>query len=146
VIDHYRRSLSPVFPVLSPVQLCQPHTLSAFQVLSICAVSALHRDVPRGIAGEMRGRLHQLLAASSDALLWTSNLGNLSALLISCMSAEVHGVTANMSGSLALLRAGLAIRMGQDLGLHRLSSRTLPAQTQSIRPVLWCATVFTDTW
>ena len=109
-------------------------------------MASLHRGVPVGIAAEFRGRLQQLLDSSASALLWTSNLANLSALLITCMSAEVHGATANSSGSLALLRAGLATRMAQDLGLHRLSNSAVPAGMQSVRPIIWSATVFTDVW
>jgi hypothetical protein len=143
VLDHYISHLAFVQPIIPPNQIRNLGALTPFQILALCCISALSRTVPRAVRTELRTRLHYLLESVNVGNLWISNQANLTALLTCAMSAEIHGVTASANGSLSFLRVGLAVRMAQDLGLHRSSSTNAG---QLARSCLWAATVFIDTW
>ncbi|KAL1405704.1 hypothetical protein Q8F55_007374 [Vanrija albida] len=147
LLDHYAKNISPIFPAIMYFEATNLRTLTAFQILAMCAIASLSRTVPQPISASVRSRLYHLLEAVPGGSIWTSNQANLTALLVMSMSSELHGITASAGGSIAWLRTGVAIRMAQDLGYHRkITDFGVSASQRRVRSRLWALCMMTDAW
>nr|XP_019007942.1 uncharacterized protein I206_07110 [Kwoniella pini CBS 10737]OCF46723.1 hypothetical protein I206_07110 [Kwoniella pini CBS 10737] len=167
LIHSYRLNILPLSPILSLAELCsiEPSLGYALQSehigppppnplpksltrLAVCTLAALSRQVPRHIYHSLFAQLTATLnGAEGSRLMRTSSLGNVQVLLLLSSSAEMHSSNTDQGGGLSWLRSGLAIRMAQDIGLHReIAQDTIPMQQINRRRRVWAACIISDRW
>ncbi|RSH95816.1 hypothetical protein EHS25_000909 [Saitozyma podzolica] len=119
-----------------------------FGKLAVCTLAGLSRDVPRQIFFSLLHTLcSRLDGEESTQLLRTSSLGNVQVLLLLGLNSELQAVTTSRGGSLSWLTVGLAVRMAQDIGLHRdITSNHVAQQQVNRRRRVWAACVIADRW
>ncbi|ODN80984.1 hypothetical protein L202_03093 [Cryptococcus amylolentus CBS 6039] len=143
----YADTIAPIFPVLLPQEVRNMRALSAFQILSMCSLASLSRTVPEAVCQSFRSRLYHLLEGAPGGNIWTASQANLSSLLVISLSAELHGITESTGGGICWLRVGVAIRMAQDLGLHRhVTDFGMSSLQQQTRTRIWSLCIMLDAW
>ncbi|WVQ78697.1 hypothetical protein IAT38_000784 [Cryptococcus sp. DSM 104549] len=154
----YRMRLVPIFPVVTisetaslfpwirvpDINSTPPSPLPRLLRLVVCAVPAQWRSVPRDIRQSLRLTLaSQLDGMAGLGLTRASSLGNLQTMLVLSMSTEVLETSRRESW----LNVGLAIRMGQEIGLHRaIPGDAIPMGQQNRRKRVWAACQIADAW
>ncbi|KAF9513131.1 hypothetical protein BS47DRAFT_991537 [Hydnum rufescens UP504] len=155
LVNYYFRTIAPVFPVVTEAEFLhgtgasesdntpsdRSYRPAPVLLYAICTIAATARDVPSHVFESLRMKLNAVIR--SDDVLSNATLVNIQALLIASMTAEPHGRVLSHSMSAGFLRAGTAIRMAQDLGLHRAEAVQTDIQ---LRRRLWSACVITDRW
>ncbi|CAG8733137.1 6697_t:CDS:2, partial [Acaulospora colombiana] len=118
LINSYFSNISPIFPVITKSEFVafQPNP-PPMLLYSICLMAASLRDTPAGIFDHLRRTVASLIR--SEDVLSTPTQANVQALLILSMAGDCHGTQGNLLMSYAWTRTGTAIRMAQDLNLHR---------------------------
>lgn len=105
---------SPHFPIVSRADFLSAVTPSPLLFNALCGISALSHHVPPSILRTIKGTIRSTLR--EEDILDNSSIVNVQALLIYAYSLELEkGTAASKSWNIL----GLAIRMAQDLGLHR---------------------------
>ncbi|ORY28188.1 fungal-specific transcription factor domain-domain-containing protein [Naematelia encephala] len=157
LINLYRMRIIPVNPIVSISEtvglfpwIRKPHLdsipptpLPRLLRLIVCSVPAQWRAVPK----EIRESLHVTLQSQMDggggsALMRTSSLGNVQTLLVLAISLEVLRTRRE-----SWLTVGLAIRMAQEIGLHReMPDYAVPIGQRNRRKRVWAACQITDAW
>ncbi|KAJ9104680.1 hypothetical protein QFC21_002178 [Naganishia friedmannii] len=114
--------------------------------LIICTLSALSRTIPRQIFQELSHALYlKFETIEGLRVLSISSLAHIQVLLLLTMNPETQSPATNHSGSMTFLRIGTAIRMAQDLGLHRcLGEQDIPVAQLARRRRVWAACVIVD--
>ncbi len=100
----------------------------------MCLVAAARREVPQGVFDSIRYTVNALIRA--DDVLSTASIVNVQSLLILCMTGDCHSQFVPNALSALWVRLGSAIRMAQDLGLHRAET---VMQDIELRRRLWGA-------
>ncbi|KAF8319282.1 hypothetical protein DL93DRAFT_170297 [Clavulina sp. PMI_390] len=157
LVNFYFENISPLFPVVTKHEFlhgieedsftppkpadAQTYEPSPVLLYAICTIAATARQYPAKLFDSLRIILnHHIRTADVMSI---ASLTNIQALLITGMTAEAHGRAPGHSISAAWLRVSAAIRMAQDLGLHRAEA----AQTNlMLRRRLWAACVISDRW
>ncbi|KAG8835536.1 hypothetical protein FRC17_002765, partial [Serendipita sp. 399] len=118
LINSYFTNIAPIFPVITKSEFVafQPNP-PPILLYSICLMAASLRDTPRGLFDLFRKTVSSLMR--SEDVLSTPTMANIQALLILSMSGDCHGTQTSSLMSFAWTRTGTAIRMAQDLNLHR---------------------------
>lgn len=114
LINYYFKYHSPHFPIVSRADFLSAVTPSPLLFNALCGISALSHHVPPSILRTIKGTIRSTLR--EEDILDNSSIVNVQALLIYAYSLELEKGPAS-SKSWNIL--GLAIRMAQDLGLHR---------------------------
>jgi len=107
----------------------------------MCLVSASRREVPQAVFDSLRSAVNNLIR--TDDVLSTTSIVHLQSLLILCMMGDCHSQYVSKALTALWLRLGTAIRMAQDLGLHRVESIK---ENIELRRRLWGACVISDRW
>lgn len=135
-------------PIISRAEFLASSTPHPLVLYAICAVASTSRDVPRHVFNRLRGLINGLLR--SNEILSHARLEHVQALLLISETGELHAQPAAPTASAALMRTTAAIRMAQDLGLHRepKTKPQTPAELMLIEAKrrTWAACVFTDRW
>ncbi|GHJ84044.1 hypothetical protein NliqN6_0446 [Naganishia liquefaciens] len=140
----YAAKVAPICPIVLPENARRHETLPRPLLFAIASVAALSREVPHSLFLEVRNTLDRLIIEHD--VLTCSTLINIKTILVLSMSHELHGGTNSEGGSVAWLRSATAIRMSQDIGLHRLSpSHWSPAMLEE-RHLVWLACIIMDSW
>ncbi|KAG8763417.1 hypothetical protein FRC11_004028 [Ceratobasidium sp. 423] len=141
LINAYFREVSPTFCVITRDEFVRSPAPPPVLLYSMCVAAACSRRVERGVFEALRGTLASVMR--NDDVLSVSSVANVQALLILSMNGDCHSVSVPNATSAAWLRAGAAIRMAQDLGMHRAEA----VQTDlELRRRLWSACVIVDSW
>ncbi|KAG8746920.1 hypothetical protein FRC10_003091 [Ceratobasidium sp. 414] len=141
LINAYFRDVSPTFCVITREEFVRSPAPTPVLLYSMCAVAASSRHVERGVFDALRGALATVMR--NEDVLSVSSVANVQALLILTMNGDCHSVSVPNATSAAWLRAGAAVRMAQDLGMHRAEA----VQTDlELRRRLWSACVVVDSW
>lgn len=142
LINSYFANISPIFPVITKSEFVafQPNP-PPMLLYSICLMAASLRDTPSGIFDHLRRTVASLIR--SEDVLSTPTLANVQALLILSMAGDCHGTQGNLLMSYAWTRTGTAIRMAQDLNLHRAE---ISREGMETRRRLWATCVVADRW
>ncbi|ORY26773.1 hypothetical protein BCR39DRAFT_540169 [Naematelia encephala] len=154
----YRRKIVPVFPVISisesaslfpwirtpNINSTPPTPLPRLLRLLICSVPAQWRSVPKDVRQSLRVTLLPLMEGEPGRLMTrSSSLGNLQSLLSLYLSREVLPTSKRESW----LNVGLAIRMAQEIGLHRdIPVEAVPTGQRNRRKRVWAACQVSDAW
>jgi hypothetical protein len=114
----------------------------------ICALSSVSRDYPRHVFHRLRSLVNGLIRCNE--ILSHPKMEYIQGLLIIGLTGEIHAQPTSPTASTAVIRDGVAIRMAQDLGLHRepKAKPTTPAQLAAAesRRRVWAVCVFIDRW
>ncbi|KAJ1020519.1 hypothetical protein NDA13_005835 [Ustilago tritici] len=116
----YFEKIATLFPVVTKSEFLHLSPTPPLLLYAICGVSALSRDVPKEVLGAVKMTINALF--HENDFLSSSNSVTVRALLVMSLHADLHGPAALQSGTRCWNRTGAAIRMAQDLGLHRDAS------------------------
>ncbi|KAG8772446.1 hypothetical protein FRC16_005664, partial [Serendipita sp. 398] len=142
LINSYFTNIAPIFPVITKAEFVafQPSP-PPILLYSICLMAASLRDTPPGLFDLFRKTVSSLIR--SEDVLSTPTMANIQALLILSMSGDCHGTQTGSLMSFAWTRTGTAIRMAQDLNLHRAEISKEGTET---RRRVWATCVVVDRW
>lgn len=141
LLNAYFAEVAPLLPIVTPKEFLANSPPPPLLLYSMCLVAAARREVPQGVFDNIRYTVNALIRA--DDVLSTANIVNVQSLLILCMTGDCHSQFVPNALSALWVRLGTAIRMAQDLGLHRTES--VP-QDIELRRRLWGACVISDRW
>ncbi|KAG6832044.1 hypothetical protein H0H92_005466 [Tricholoma furcatifolium] len=141
LINAYFIDVAPILPVITKAEFLATQKPAPILVYSMCLVAAARRQVPQMVFDSMRHAVNSVI--KTDEVLSTASIANVQALLILCMSGDCHSAHVPTALSALWIRLGTAIRMAQDLGLHRAES---VKQNIELRRRLWGACLISDRW
>ncbi|KAG5645591.1 hypothetical protein DXG03_005729 [Asterophora parasitica] len=141
LVNAYFTDVAPILPVVTKAEFLATPNPPPILLYSMCLVAAARREVPQAIFDSIRFAVNSVIKA--EDVLSTATIVNVQALLILCMTADCHSQFVPNALSGLWIRLGTAIRMAQDLGLHRAES---VKQNIELRRRLWGACVISDRW
>nr|XP_019000336.1 uncharacterized protein I203_07116 [Kwoniella mangroviensis CBS 8507]OCF63797.1 hypothetical protein I203_07116 [Kwoniella mangroviensis CBS 8507] len=148
LVNAYFSEVAPLFPIISRAEFAAKTPPSPLMLYSICGLGATRRQFPREIFAGVRGVINGLLR--SNDVLSDAKIENVQALLLLAQVGDLHAQPTAATASASLIRTGAAIRMAQDLGLHRESAmRAQGAQDLAyveLRRRVWATCVIMDRW
>ncbi|KXN91496.1 Acetamidase regulatory protein [Leucoagaricus sp. SymC.cos] len=141
LVNSYFTDVAPILPVVTQAEFLATPNPSPILLYSMCLVAAARREVPSKIFDSIRYAVNNVIKA--DDVLSTATIPNVQALLILSMTGDSHSQFVPNALSALWVRLGTAIRMAQDLGLHRAES---VKQNLELRRRLWGACLICDRW
>ncbi|SPO28940.1 related to ASG1 - activator of stress genes [Ustilago trichophora] len=120
LVNTYFEKIATLFPIVTKSEFLHLSPTPPLLLYAICGVSALSREVPKEVLGAVKMTINALFREND--FLSSSNSVTVRALLVMSLHADLHGPAALQSGTRCWNRTGAAIRMAQDLGLHRDAS------------------------
>ncbi|KAI9446505.1 hypothetical protein H4582DRAFT_2108166 [Lactarius indigo] len=131
--DMIEKSL-PILPVITQSEFITSPSPPPILLYSICLVAAARRDVPQSVFDAIRYTVNGIIKV--EDVLSTASIANVQSLLILSMVGDCHSQFVPNALSALWIRLGTAIRMAQDLGLHRAEA---VKQNIEMRRRLWGA-------
>ncbi|KAG6820643.1 hypothetical protein H0H93_013842 [Arthromyces matolae] len=141
LVNAYFTDVAPILPVITQAEFLANPNPAPVLVYAMCLVAAARRQVPQAIFDSIRYAVNNVI--KMDDVLSTATIANVQALLILCMMGDCHSQFVPNALSALWIRLGTAIRMAQDLGLHRAESVN---QNIELRRRLWGACLISDRW
>ncbi|KZT09633.1 uncharacterized protein LAESUDRAFT_646138 [Laetiporus sulphureus 93-53] len=141
LVNAYFSEVAPLLPVVTREEFVASNPPPPMLLYSICLVAAARREVPQGVYDSIRHAVNTLIKA--EDVLSTASIVNVQALLILSMCGDCHSQFVPNALSALWIRLGCAIRMAQDLGLHRAESIRRDIE---MRRRLWGICVISDRW
>ncbi|KAI0054009.1 hypothetical protein FA95DRAFT_1551794 [Auriscalpium vulgare] len=141
LVNAYFTEIAPILPVITQAEFLASPSPPPILLYSICLVAAARREVPQGVFDSIRYAVNSVL--KGEDILSTASIVNVQSLLILCMVGDCHSQYVPNALSALWVRLGTAIRMAQDLGLHRAEA---VKQNIDLRRRLWGACVISDRW
>ncbi|KAJ3500496.1 hypothetical protein NLJ89_g9771 [Agrocybe chaxingu] len=141
LINAYFTDVAPILPIVTEAEFLATPNPPPVLIYSMCLVAAARREVPQNVFDSIRYTVNSILKA--EDVLSTASIVNVQALLILCMTGDGHSQFVPNALSALWIRLGAAIRMAQDLGLHRAES---VKQSIELRRRLWGACLISDRW
>lgn len=141
LVNAYFQEIAPMLPIVTQAEFLSNPSPPSVLLYSMCLVAAARRQVPQNVFDSIRYILNSIIKA--EDVLSTATIANVQALLILSMVADSHSQYVPNALSALWIRLGTAIRMAQDLGLHRAES---VKQNIELRRRLWGACVICDRW
>ncbi|CED82542.1 Zn(2)-C6 fungal-type DNA-binding domain [Phaffia rhodozyma] len=117
LLNIYFTTISPLFPVITKHEFLDLPSPPPLLLYAICGVAATRRDIPREIFQELRKIINGII--KKNDVLSEISLVNVQSLLVLSTVGDLHKVEVNLGGAVANIRLGVAVRMAQELGLHR---------------------------
>ncbi|KAL4254047.1 hypothetical protein ABKN59_002483 [Abortiporus biennis] len=141
LVNAYFEDVAPLLPVVTKEEFLATNQPPPILLYSICLVAATRRDVPQAVFDSIRYAVNTMLR--QEDVLSTASIVNVQSLLILAMCGDCHSQSVPKALSALWVRLGCAIRMAQDLGLHRAES---VKQNIELRRRLWGICVISDRW
>ncbi|KAI0780657.1 fungal-specific transcription factor domain-containing protein [Trametes elegans] len=141
LVNAYFTDIAPMLPVVTREEFIASNPPPPILLYSICLVAATRREVPQQVFESIRYTVNSLIKA--EDVLSTASIVNMQSLLILAMVGDCHSQYVPHALSALWVRLGCAIRMAQDLGLHRAES---VKQNIALRRRLWGVCVISDRW
>ncbi|KAI0748532.1 fungal-specific transcription factor domain-containing protein [Daedaleopsis nitida] len=141
LVNAYFSDVAPMLPVVTREEFIANNPPPPILLYSICLVAATRRDVPQKVFESIRYTVNSLIKA--EDVLSTASVVNMQSLLVLAMVGDCHSQYVPHALSALWVRLGCAIRMAQDLGLHRAES---VKQNIEMRRRLWGVCVISDRW
>ncbi|TXT05917.1 hypothetical protein VHUM_03678 [Vanrija humicola] len=135
-------------PIISREEVLAEKRIYPFLLYAVCGLASTRREFPRHVFQRLRGVLNNLIR--SNDLLSNARLEHVQALLIMAHNGEINAQPTAATASASMLRLTMAIRMAQDLGLHRESKA--PARTHAeiahveLLRRIWAVALNLDAW
>ncbi|WVQ84176.1 hypothetical protein IAT38_006323 [Cryptococcus sp. DSM 104549] len=144
LLSDFATHISPINPILLSHEVFSPERMSVVAISAVCAIASLSRTVPTPVFLAARQRVVELLEISD--VLKVASVANIQTLLVATSKAEVlMSKRQNSGGSLSFQRCSSAIRMAQELGLHR-GEMDFPPDVQRRRRSAWRSCLIADRW
>ncbi|CEQ41923.1 SPOSA6832_03680 [Sporobolomyces salmonicolor] len=145
LLNYYFTTHATHFPIVSRADFLGTERPTALLFNCICAVSALSHHVAPAILRTIKATIRSHLR--SEDILDNSNIPNIQALLLYAFTGECEkGTAASKTWNIL----GLAIRMAQDLGLHRRLGTERKEQSEAdhteLRRRVWGGCLIADRW
>ncbi|EKC98861.1 hypothetical protein A1Q2_06832 [Trichosporon asahii var. asahii CBS 8904] len=142
----YDHQFLPIIPRDEFIASGKPHP---FLLYCMCAVASCKSDFPRSVFTRMRGMVNGLLRANE--IMSNPTIEHIQGLLIISPVGDLHAQPAAGTATAAAMRLGCAVRMAQELGLHR---ETKPPSNPTAADIaqlelkrrIWAACVYMDKW
>ncbi|KAF5389940.1 hypothetical protein D9757_003653 [Collybiopsis confluens] len=141
LVNAYFTDIAPLLPVITQAEFLAHTSPPPILLYSMCLVAAARREVPQQVFDSIRYTVNSIIKA--EDVLSTASIVNVQSLLILCMTGDCHSQFVPTALSALWIRLGTAIRMAQDLGLHRCES---VQQDVELRRRLWGACLISDRW
>ncbi|KAF9532200.1 fungal-specific transcription factor domain-containing protein [Crepidotus variabilis] len=141
LVNVYFAEIAPLLPIVTEAEFLAATNPPPVLIYSMCLIAACRRQVSPKVFDSIRYTVNSILKA--EDVLSTPSIVNIQALLILCMSADCHSQFVPSAVSALWIRLGTAIRMAQDLGLHRAEA---VKQDIEVRRRLWAACLISDRW
>ncbi|KAI9057936.1 hypothetical protein FKP32DRAFT_1615097 [Trametes sanguinea] len=141
LVNSYFTDIAPMLPVVTREEFVASSPPPPILLYSMCLVAATRRNVPQQVFESIRHTVNSLIKA--EDVLSTASIVNMQSLLILAMVGDCHSQYVPHALSALWVRLGCAIRMAQDLGLHRAES---VKQNIELRRRLWGVCVISDRW
>ncbi|KAH9901537.1 fungal-specific transcription factor domain-containing protein [Cubamyces lactineus] len=141
LVNSYFTDIAPMLPVVTREEFIASSPPPPILLYSMCLVAATRRSVPQQVFESIRYTVNSLIKA--EDVLSTASIVNMQSLLILAMVGDCHSQYVPHALSALWVRLGCAIRMAQDLGLHRAES---VKQNIELRRRLWGVCVISDRW
>ncbi|KAI0664661.1 fungal-specific transcription factor domain-containing protein [Cubamyces menziesii] len=141
LVNSYFTDIAPMLPVVTREEFIASSPPPPILLYSMCLVAATRRSVPQQVFESIRYTVNSLIKA--EDVLSTASIVNMQSLLILGMVGDCHSQYVPHALSALWVRLGCAIRMAQDLGLHRAES---VKQNIELRRRLWGVCVISDRW
>jgi hypothetical protein len=140
LINRFFEGPATRFPIISRTDFLAASTLSPLLLYTICGVAALAHEVPPAILRTVK----QLIAHAlkDDDTVNRSSLQTIQALLLYSYAFELERGAA---GSRTWFCLGLAVRMAQDIGLHREQAGNSLYDLEQRRRI-WAGCIIVDRW
>ncbi|THU82611.1 hypothetical protein K435DRAFT_823172 [Dendrothele bispora CBS 962.96] len=142
LINAYFTDVAPLLPVITQQEFLAHSSPPPILLYSMCLVAAARREMPQQVFDSIRYLVNSII--KTDDVLSTASIVNVQALLILCMTGDCHSPFVPTALSALWIRLGSAIRMAQDLGLHRCES--VKQNNVEMRRRLWGACLICDRW
>ncbi|KAF8844890.1 hypothetical protein BDN67DRAFT_942357 [Paxillus ammoniavirescens] len=141
LVNAYFEDIAPILPIVTQAEFLANPSPSPILLYSMCLVAAARREEPQSVFDSIRYAVNGVI--KTEDVLSTASIANVQALLILSMVGDCHSQFVPNALSALWVRLGTAIRMAQDLGLHRAES---VKQNIELRRRLWGACVICDRW
>lgn len=145
LLNYYFTTHSEHYPIISKADFVSTGSPTTLLFNVLCGISALSHHVSPSILRTIKSTLRQTLR--SNDILDNSSIPNIQALLIYSYCGELEKSSA---ASKTWNSLGLAIRMAQDLGLHRKLGSERMEQREGdhteLRRRVWGGCVIADRW
>ncbi|KAJ7109518.1 fungal-specific transcription factor domain-containing protein [Mycena epipterygia] len=141
LLNAYFSDVAPILPIMTQAEFLANPAPPPILLYSMCLVAAARREVPQAVFDSIRYAVNGVIKA--EDVLSTPSMANVQALLILCMTGDCHSQFVPTALSAMWARLGTAIRMAQDLGLHRAE---LVKQDIELRRRVWGACLISDRW
>ncbi|KAL6305297.1 fungal-specific transcription factor domain-containing protein [Sparassis latifolia] len=141
LVNAYFTEIAPMLPVVTREEFVASSPPPPVLLYAICLVAAARREVPQTVFDSIRYAVNSLI--KMEDVLSTASIVNMQSLLILTMVGDCHSQFVPNALSALWIRLGSAIRMAQDLGLHRAES---VKQDIELRRRLWGICVISDRW
>ncbi|KAJ6623463.1 fungal-specific transcription factor domain-containing protein [Mycena sp. CBHHK59/15] len=141
LLNAYFSEVAPILPIITQADFLATAAPAPILLYSMCLVAAARREVPQAVFDSIRYAVNGVIKA--EDVLSTPTMANVQALLILCMTGDCHSQFVPTALSAMWARLGAAIRMAQDLGLHRAE---LVKHDIELRRRVWGACLISDRW
>ncbi|KAJ7685333.1 fungal-specific transcription factor domain-containing protein [Mycena polygramma] len=141
LLNAYFSDVAPILPIMTQAEFLSTQAPAPILLYSMCLVAAARREVPQAVFDSIRYAVNGVIKA--EDVLSTPSMANVQALLILCMTGDCHSQFVPTALSAMWARLGCAIRMAQDLGLHRAE---LVKGDIELRRRVWGACLISDRW
>ncbi|KAF8621512.1 hypothetical protein AX15_007742 [Amanita polypyramis BW_CC] len=141
LLNAYFDEIAPFLPVVTRNEFLANPNPPPILLYSMCLVAAARRDVPQSVFDTIRQAVNTMI--KTEDILSTASIVNVQALLILSMTGDCHSQYVTSAFSALWIRLGAAIRIAQDLGIHRCEC---VKQDIELRRRLWAACLICDRW
>ncbi|KZT57005.1 hypothetical protein CALCODRAFT_496655 [Calocera cornea HHB12733] len=146
LINKYFLEVYPYFPVLTKEEFIdQVETFpdERFLLYAVALASASRRGISQDQFESLRSTLNHIMRGQDT--LSVSNVPNVQGLLIMQLCFDTHATYMTQPSTANYLRTGSAIRMAQDMGMHRAESGAIKHYLNRRRRV-WACALIVDRW
>ncbi|EJD42242.1 hypothetical protein AURDEDRAFT_115195 [Auricularia subglabra TFB-10046 SS5] len=141
LVNMYFDHIAPIFPVVSRGDFTSGGHPPTLLLYAISIVAATQRDIPQAVFDALRQAVNKHIR--DDDILSSGCTTNVQTLLVLGMCGDAHSSYVPLALSALWQRVGAAIRMAQDLGLHRAEAYKKKFE---LRRRVWGACVISDRW
>ncbi|GHJ88873.1 hypothetical protein NliqN6_5275 [Naganishia liquefaciens] len=148
LINSYFQHVAPLFPIVAKSDFIKGRRPPPLLLYALAGVAATRRGVSRDVFNAIRTIINGIIR--NNDVLSDASIENVQALLILGMAADLHAQPVSTAVSASVTRLAAAIRMAQNLGLHResvaSSNDTEEMENIELRRRVWAACVLFDRW